>query len=86
MTALHVAPRWHVRMQAAIQRHVDAAVSKTVNLPADATPADVEAAFLDAWRAGCKGITVYRYGTRPGQVLQRLPADAQSLPMSPADA
>jgi ribonucleoside-diphosphate reductase alpha chain len=76
VTALEVAPRWHVRMQAAMQRHVDAAVSKTVNLPADATAADVvEAIFLDAWRAGCKAITVCRYGTRPGQVLQRVPTD-----------
>jgi ribonucleoside-diphosphate reductase alpha chain len=72
-------------MQAAMQRHVDAAVSKTVNLPADATAADVEAIFLDAWRAGCKAITVCRYGTRPGQVLQRVPTDVQSLPGGLAD-
>jgi Ribonucleotide reductase, barrel domain len=85
VTALEVAPRWHVRMQAAVQRHVDAAVSKTVNLPADATAAHVEAIFLDAWRAGCKGITVGRHGTRPGQMLQRVPTDVQSLPGRLAD-
>jgi ribonucleoside-diphosphate reductase alpha chain len=73
-------------MQAAVQAHVDAAVSKTVNLPTDATPADVEAIYLDAWRAGCKGITVYRYGTRPGQVLQRIPTGTGSLPDGPAGA
>jgi ribonucleoside-diphosphate reductase alpha chain len=86
VTALEVPARWHVRMQAAVQAHVDAAVSKTVNLPTDATPADVEAIYLDAWRAGCKGITVYRYGTRPGQVLQRIPTGTGSLPDGPAGA
>jgi ribonucleoside-diphosphate reductase alpha chain len=85
VTTSEVAPRWQVRMQAAVQRHVDAAVSKTVNLPADATAADVEAIFLDAWRAGCKGITVRRFGAAPGQVLQRVPTDVQSLPGGLAD-
>lgn len=69
VTALEVASAWHLKMQAAVRRHVDAAVAKTINLPADATPADVRAIYLAAWRAGVKGITVYRYGARPGQVL-----------------
>ncbi len=69
VTALDIAPRWHLRMQAAAQRHVDAAVAKTINLPASATPGDVQGIYLAAWRAGVKGITVYRYGSRPGQVL-----------------
>lgn len=69
VTALEIAPEWHLRMQAAVQRFVDAAASKTVNLPAEATVADVRAIYLDAWRARVKGITVYRYGSRPGQVL-----------------
>ncbi len=51
VTALEIAPQWHLRMQAAAQRHVDAAVAKTINLPADATPADVRAIYLAAWRA-----------------------------------
>jgi len=68
-TALEIEPSWHLRMQAAMQRHVDASVSKTVNLPAGATPDDVATVFLDAWRLGVKGITVYRYGSRPGQVF-----------------
>ena len=69
VTALEIAPAWHLEMQAAVQRHVDTAVAKTINLPADATPADVRAIYSAAWRAGVKGITVYRYGARPGQVL-----------------
>jgi ribonucleoside-diphosphate reductase alpha chain len=72
-------------MQAAVQRHVDAAVAKTVNLRADATAADVEAIFLDAWRSGCKGIAVCRFGAAPGQVLQPVPTDVQSLPGGLAD-
>ncbi len=68
-TALDIAPTWHLRMQAAMQRHVDASVSKTVNLPSDATVDAVRALFLDASRLGTKGITVYRYGSRADQVL-----------------
>ncbi len=67
--AAEIAPAWHLRMQAAVQRHVDAAVSKTVNLPATATADDVRAIYLAAWKAKVKGITVYRYGSREAQVL-----------------
>ncbi len=72
VVAHEVAPDCHLRMQAAFQRHVDAAVSKTVNLPERATPADVRDIFVRAWRSKVKGITVYRYGSRPGQVLEFL--------------
>jgi ribonucleoside-diphosphate reductase alpha chain len=68
-TALDIAPEWHVRMQAAVQRHTDNGVSKTVNLPASATVGDVSRLFELAWKSRCKGITVFRYGCRGEQVL-----------------
>jgi ribonucleoside-diphosphate reductase alpha chain len=69
VTALDIGPVWHVRMQAAFQKGTDNAVSKTVNLPNDAKPDDVREIYDLAWRLKCKGVTVFRYGSKPEQVL-----------------
>jgi ribonucleoside-diphosphate reductase alpha chain len=69
VTAHDVSPAHHVRVQAIFQKYSDSGVSKTINLPSSATKADVASAFLLAYRLGCKGVTVFRAGSREKQVM-----------------
>lgn len=69
LTAHDVPPDRQVKIQAVFQRHVDNAVSKTMNLPDTSTPDDVKSIYVEAYRLGCKGITIYREGSKRGQVL-----------------
>jgi ribonucleoside-diphosphate reductase alpha chain len=81
VTAHQIKPEMRVKMQATIQKHIDTAISSTVNLPEDITPEQVEKIYMLAWKLGCKGITVYREGSREG-ILETEKAAQKKLQQS----
>jgi len=90
VTAQEIKPEWHVRQQAAWQKYVDNSISKTVNMPNEATHAEIAEAYMSAYDTGCKGITVFRDGCKSEQVLnigvkeQKTEAASTTAPVVPA--
>jgi ribonucleoside-diphosphate reductase alpha chain len=82
VTTHQIEPVWHVKMQAAAQISVDAAVSKTINLDQNSEVADVYSAYIQAWEKGCKGITIYRDGSKTDQVLKNIESKVDNTTIS----
>jgi ribonucleoside-diphosphate reductase alpha chain len=80
-TALEISPRQHLRIQKSFQTYCDNAVSKTINLPNSFSKEEIAQLYLEAWRLGLKGITVFRYGCKPTQVMEfGIGADSHCFP------
>jgi ribonucleoside-diphosphate reductase alpha chain len=79
LTAFEIEPLHHLRMQRVFQRYTHNAVSKTINLPEKATPEDIKRIYLKAYEWGLKGITVYRYGSKPEQVIYVRAGEAEKM-------
>ena len=80
VTSHKIKPELRVKMQGAMQKHIDSSISSTVNLPEDITTEEVGKIYFQAWRLGCKGITVYREGSREGILVTEQAAKQQPLP------
>ena len=86
VTSHDIEPEFRVKMQAAIQKHIDHAISSTVNLARDVTPEEVDKIYRLGWKLGCKGITVYREGSREGILITKSEADSQKAAEAHEDA
>ena len=83
-TSNEISPEWHVKMQSVWQVHIDSGISKTINMPFEASERDVWDSYMTAWKLNCKGITVYRQGSREKEVLVSTDAPVEKSVESPA--